>query len=182
MTPTTTWRSNQIVIKVGAIVAVCRFMTHSTTDLALRTRAFRLVRLRLRGRLRRIANVALQSVYCKVTVEMNLALVVKPTHEEVRVALFQMHPTKAPGIDGMHAVFYQKFWGLWVLWENSASLGEINTTAVTLIPKISSPKHIRDYRPISLCTVIYKIVSNLLANQLKVCLPSIISESQQNNK
>ena len=52
----------------------------------------------------------LNAVHIKVTEDMNVVLSSEFTAEEVKVALFQMGPTKAPGPDDMNALFYQKFW------------------------------------------------------------------------
>ena len=61
---------------------------------------------------------------------------------------------------------------------NSTSiLRSINHTFITLIPKVQNPERVSDFRPISLCNVIYKIISKAIANHLKPLLNSIISET-----
>lgn len=55
---------------------------------------------------------------------------------------------------------------------------DINHTLIALVPKINEPINVSDFRPISLCTVIYKIISKTIVNRLKHLLPYIISEEQ----
>lgn len=57
-------------------------------------------------------------------------------------------------------------------------LKRINCTHVALIPKVPDPKNITQLRLISLCNVLYKIGAKVLANRLKVTLPSLISDLQ----
>ena len=57
---------------------------------------------------------------------------------------------------------------------SGAILKSINHTFITLIPKVNNLEKVSNFRPISLCNVIYKIVSKDIANHLKPMLNSII--------
>ena len=52
----------------------------------------------------------LEVVQQKVSTEMQQTLSSEYTAGEIKAALFQMGPIKAPGPDDMNALFYQKFW------------------------------------------------------------------------
>ncbi|KAL9660516.1 hypothetical protein QQ045_025331 [Rhodiola kirilowii] len=122
-----------------------------------------------------------------VTKEMNDVLLAPFSETEVKRALFQMHLTKAPGLDGLSALFYQSNWeivGRDVIKEVLKCLNEgilnhaINETLIVLIPKVDRVERVEDLRPISLCNVVMKIITKALANRLKTILPSIVSYSQ----
>ena len=106
---------------------------------------------------------------------------------EVQKAIKEMASLKALGSNGMRPLFYQHYWDTigndvtqFILhFLNSTCLPEnLNHTFITLIPKKNSPEYASDFRPISLCNVLYKIFSKVLANRIKKILPKIISEHQ----
>ncbi len=122
-----------------------------------------------------------------VSEEMNEILLTSFTEDEIRQALFQMSPSKAPGPDGMTALFFQKYWNIvgpdvidavLDFLNTGKMLSSINFTNIVLIPKVKSPANMTQFRPISLCNVLYKIVSKVLVNRMKVILPRVISDSQ----
>ena len=124
----------------------------------------------------------------KVTEEMNESLNKNFTRGEVTTTLKQIHPTKAPGPNGMFAIFYHKYWDvvgcsitnmvLNVL-NGNILMASLNRTNIALIPKINNPKKMADFRPISLCNVVYKLISKTIANRFKALLPHIISEKSK---
>jgi hypothetical protein len=126
-------------------------------------------------------------VHRKISRDMNQLLMAPFSHEEVKKALFSIGDLKAPGLDGLHAVFYKRFWNMLgddlvkeVLHAvNSCMIPEgWNRTSIVLIPKVENPKKESQFRPISLCNVVYKVISKMLANRLRVILPETISEHQ----
>lgn len=102
------------------------------------------------------------------TMNANLTKVVE--NQEIRKALFFMHPHKAPGPDGMSLFFFQKYWNVVgedvcnavkAFFHSKNLLAAFNHTLISLIPKIKNPTKVADFRPISLCNVTYKIISKI---------------------
>lgn len=129
----------------------------------------------------------LEAVPRCVTQEMNEALLKPFTVEEVKHALDSIGDLKAPGPDGMPSVFYKNFWDIVgdkitnevMEFLNGGMMSEgWNDTTIVLIPKVKEPDKVTDLRPISLCNVLYKIISKVLAQWLKGILPEIISPNQ----
>jgi hypothetical protein len=106
---------------------------------------------------------------------------------EIYHALFQIGPLKAPGADGYLARFYQRHWGT-LKTDVRRAIKEffatghmpevVNETVIVLIPKKDNPELLSDFRPISLCNVLYKVVSKCLVNRLRPLLQDIISPTQ----
>lgn len=55
---------------------------------------------------------------------------------------------------------------------------DINTTLIIIIPKVQNPEAFSQFRPISLCSIIYKLVMKIIANRFKLVFPKIISQEQ----
>ena len=103
---------------------------------------------------------------------------------EISMGLWAFKPFKAPGSDGFHAGFFQRFWllvGDSVKSEVKSifTLGVIseylNQTLITLIPKCKNLESLYNYRLISLCNTIYKVVTKIIVNWIRPFLADIVS-------
>lgn len=129
----------------------------------------------------------IECVTGRVSPALNESLSAEFVAEEIDRALAQMHPLKSPGPDGFGVSFFQQHWGIIggkvkraiLDFLNGGSFDPvINETFITLIPKTPTAASVGEYRPISLCNVLYKLIAKVLANRLKTVLPSIISHNQ----
>ena len=107
---------------------------------------------------------------------------------EASTFLSKMKNNKSPGSSGFTVEFFKFFWNnIKYFWLNSInygfSTGELSITQregiIVCIPKGDKCKRlIKNWRPISLLNVSYKIASGVIATRIKSVLPSIINSDQ----
>ncbi|KAL4328991.1 hypothetical protein AHAS_Ahas13G0255400 [Arachis hypogaea] len=91
---------------------------------------------------------------------------------------------QAPGADGFQAFFFKEYWEVvgtevWELVKKAFAGFDLDSalfdTLVVLIPKVDNPSRMKEFRPISLCNVIYKIITKVVVERLRPFLQDIIS-------
>ena len=106
---------------------------------------------------------------------------------EVWATVKEYDGNKAPGPDRFNLICIQKGWKIMKgdimdfmkeFHANGVLGNGINCSFVTLVPKSDCPKSIKDFRPISLISSIYKVLSKVLANRLRLVLPKVIDRVQ----
>jgi hypothetical protein len=109
------------------------------------------------------------------------------SRDEVVEVIMLADGNKCPGPDGFNFSFFTKFWEVLEkevmrLFEEfyvSASLPScFSSYFITLIPKILSPHHVSDFRPISLLGSLYKLLAKVLARRLGNVMNDVISNNQ----
>ena len=117
-----------------------------------------------------------------VKIEGNLTI------SELSNALKDMKNQKSPGIDGFPVEFFKVFWGklkYFILRSLNSGFHDgqmsisLRQCIITCLPKGDKPRHfLKNWRPISILSVIYKIASSAIAKRLKTVLEKLISPSQ----
>ena len=120
-----------------------------------------------------------------LTVEEDVDRFLDPiTSQEVEAVLKGFKKDKSPRPDGWPVEFFLTFFDLvgdeLVLVAEHARLGgripsSLNSTFLNLIPKCDKPSTFADFWPISLCDLVYKLISKIAANHLKPLLNKTIS-------
>ncbi|XP_010694539.1 uncharacterized protein LOC104907323 [Beta vulgaris subsp. vulgaris] len=93
---------------------------------------------------------------------------------------------KSPGPDGFGTHFFKDTWSIVGskitaaikdFFTSGKLLTEVNTTILTLIPKVKCPSSVSDFRPIACCNTIYKCITKVMCDRIKAILPVIIGEN-----
>lgn len=94
---------------------------------------------------------------------------------------------KAPGPDDFNPDFYQFYWSVvgndifhFVsdALHNCILHDDVHLTNIVLIPKSKHASKITEYRPITLCNVLYRILAKVLATRLKCVLSGLVSKNR----
>ncbi|XP_021721357.1 uncharacterized protein LOC110688913 [Chenopodium quinoa] len=110
------------------------------------------------------------------------------SHDEIDAALKGIDNTKAPGIDGFNSLFFKRVWhivkdDIYVSVIEFFTKGTLpkqwNCITITLVPKIPNASHVKDFRPIACCTVVYKLISKIITARLSAIIGEVIHDAQE---
>ncbi|WJX96923.1 hypothetical protein P8452_78057 [Trifolium repens] len=119
--------------------------------------------------------------------DSNNLLIAPFTMEEIEVVVKECEGSKCPGPDGFNFAFIKEFWDLMkhevrIFFDQFHGIDCVPNCLlsyfITLIPKIKSPQHLGDFRPISLLGCWYKLLSKVLAGRLARVIGSLIPKYQ----
>ncbi|KAI0506993.1 hypothetical protein KFK09_013111 [Dendrobium nobile] len=106
---------------------------------------------------------------------------------EIRAAVFKGSSKSSPGPDGFNYHFYKSGWHIigpllckairFFFYKGFLPSG-IKATALAIIPKHHNATSISDYRLISLCNTLYKIIAKIIASRMKPIMPLIVKDTQ----
>ena len=103
--------------------------------------------------------------------------------EEIRHALWSLKPFKSLGPDGLHAGFFQRFWlvvghsiseEIKKIFQGKRIPTSLNQTHIALIPKIKGPETVGNFRPISLCNTVYKIITKIIVARIRPLMEKLV--------
>lgn len=124
--------------------------------------------------------------YCLTLAEQQ-SMMLPVTTEEIEQTMKAMPSEKAPGLDGYTTEFFKEFWPVvgkdvtqvvMQFFENGKLLQALNNTSVTLVPKVTNPTYVKDFRPIACCNTVYKLISKIITNRLKPMVDKLVGKSQ----
>ncbi|CAB1347092.1 unnamed protein product [Coregonus sp. 'balchen'] len=132
-------------------------------------------------------NVFLEHLSRRVPEDIRQAMEAQISLEEVESALRRMGKGKVPGMDGLPAEFYLKYWGklgpvvlevLKAILETVVPGGSMAVGVLSLLYKKRDATDLGNWWPLTMLCVDYKLLAKVLADRLRTALPYVVHEVQ----
>ncbi|KAK8358138.1 hypothetical protein V6Z11_A05G464200 [Gossypium hirsutum] len=113
-------------------------------------------------------NFLLQKLLPKFSNDIHRVLTSPITNEEINATIFGQGNEKAPSSNSFAAFFFKSAWGIVGLdflevvqysFASSTLLASFNATSISFVPKCDNLSYVKDFWPISCCSVVYKCIT-----------------------